>query len=98
MTAVATGRAQIDAIDRRIVALLAERRRAVDGLARDKAALGLPAVDAGREAELREAWSRAASEEGLPPEVSLAVLDAVLGVSRERVRAIFRGDDPAEER
>lgn len=97
MSPLQEARARVDAIDRELVRLLCERRRAVDELARSKAELGLPAIDREREAELREAWAAAAREGGLPVEHALAVLEAVLTGSRARVASIFARDGSSEQ-
>lgn len=89
-----TLRAAIDAIDDAIVEQLARRRAAVEALALHKRAAGLPAVDPGREEELRARWRAAAHARALPDEVALAVLEAILAASRRRVEAVV--EDVAE--
>lgn len=89
-------RSEIDRIDREIVALLAARRRLVGGIARAKRAAGTAALDAAREASLRSSWSREAEAAELPSGAALVVLDAILGASREYVRAICEGDATGE--
>ena len=85
-------RAAVDDADRAIVAQLARRRSAVDALARHKRDADLPATDATREEQLRAMWRAEALAHGLPDEVALAVLDAVLATSRQRVVAIVAGE------
>jgi chorismate mutase len=89
-------RAAIDDVDRALVEQLGQRRAAVDALARHKRAAGLPATDGAREEQLRGLWRAEAEARGLPPEVALAVLDAVLTASRRRVAAVVAGEDPAD--
>lgn len=89
-------RAAIDEVDRAIVEQLGRRRAAVDALARHKRAAGLPATDPAREDQLRGLWRDEADARGLPPAVALAVLDAVLTASRQRVAAVVAGDDPGD--
>jgi chorismate mutase len=86
------GRLAIDAVDRQIIALLAERRRIVALVAKSKQSLGLPAVDLEREHALQEHWRKAAEEHAVPTEVALAVLGALLAPSRAHVQSIFEGD------
>jgi chorismate mutase len=97
-TTLAELRASVDEVDARIVALLAERRRLVTGLAEAKRAGGLHAVDSAREAEIEARWREVAAREGLPEEVALAVLRAVLGSSRAHVVALLARDGGPRER
>lgn len=81
-------RAAIDEIDRALVEHLARRRTATDALAAHKRAAGLPALDPGREAELHDRWRAAARACGLPDDAAIAVLDAILAVSRRRMQSL----------
>ena len=80
-------RAEIDAIDERFVALLAERFRITRRVGRIKAELGLPPQDATREAEIDAKVRRLAKEneldEGLVSDVLRAVIDRVVAEHRE---------------
>ena len=88
-------RAAIDGIDDGLVELLARRRVAVEALALRKREAGLPGFDPRREDDLRARWRAAAHARALPDEVALAVLEAILGVSRRRVQAVAEGDASA---
>lgn len=82
-------RARVDAIDRALVKLLAERRAAVAQAAELKRALGLAAIDPDRERELAGRWTATAEAEGIPPDLALAVLDTILDASRRHVQALL---------
>jgi len=97
MSLVEELRSEIDAVDARLVALLAERRRLVERLAREKAAAALAPVDAARETELVRRWASRAAHEGLPDRAAIGVLDAILAESRSHVAAtIERARRPRE--
>ncbi len=80
-------RREIDAVDERFVALLAERFRITRRVGRIKAERGLPPQDAIREAQIDEKVRRLASEyaldEGLVSDVLRAVIDRVVAEHRE---------------
>lgn len=80
-------RRQIDAVDERFVALLAERFRITRRVGRIKAERGLPPQDATREAQIDAKVRRLASEheldEGLVSDVLRAVIDRVVAEHRE---------------
>ena len=80
-------RRQIDAVDERFVALLAERFRITRRVGRIKAERGLPAQDAIREAQIDAKVRRLAAEyeldEGLVSDVLRAVIDRVVAEHRE---------------
>ncbi len=63
-------RARIDALDQRLVALLAERSRLIDEAARIKAREGLPARIESRVEEVAFNSRRIAEEEGLDPDLA----------------------------
>jgi chorismate mutase len=79
-------RADVDAIDAELVALLARRRAVVARMAALKRMDRMAPLDAGREAALAARWTELAEARGLPAEAARAVLDAVLVHSREHVR------------
>lgn len=81
----------VDEVDASLVELLAKRRALVAELAREKRAAGLGAVDAAREEALRARWAELARAEGLPEQVALTVLEAVLRESRSHVREVLEG-------
>ena len=87
MSRIAPLRSEIDTVDARLVAALAERRRIVEQLALAKAEGGLAPVDAAREDALAQRWAALAAHEGLPIDVALAVLEAILATSRSHVAA-----------
>jgi chorismate mutase len=80
-------RAEIDAVDERFVALLAERFRITRRVGRIKHERGLPPQDATREAEIDAKVRRLATEnhldEGLVSDVLRAVIDRVVAEHRE---------------
>lgn len=80
-------RQEIDAVDERFVALLAERFRITRRVGHIKAERGLPPQDATREAQIDEKVRRLAKEnhldEGLVSDVLRAVIDRVVAEHRE---------------
>lgn len=74
-------RAEIDAIDRAVLELLARRRELVRALFALKDAEAIPRVDPARERALLDARREAAVALGLPPELSDALFRAVLASS-----------------
>jgi prephenate dehydrogenase len=79
-------RDHIDAIDREIVRLLAQRAQLSQRAARAKAALGAPVLDGSREAEVigaRRAW---AAEDRLDADAVTDVFRAILTMSRRAQR------------
>lgn len=78
---VATCRAELDAIDREVLALLARRRELVRALFVLKDADGIPRVDPARERALLDDRRATAAALGLPPELADAVFRAVLASS-----------------
>jgi chorismate mutase len=75
-------RAEIDALDRALVDLLAQRRAVVRRIAQHKHQHHLPALDAAREAELLAATAAYARERGVPEPLVREVLAVVLLDSR----------------
>lgn len=79
-------RKEIDSVDERFVALLAERFRITRRVGRIKAERGLPAQDATREAQIDAKVRRLATEfeldEGLVSDVLRAVIDRVVAEHR----------------
>jgi chorismate mutase len=71
-------RQQIDAVDRRLVSLLAERARLVGGVVHYKRAHHLPVVDRGREDEMLARIATLAKDEGLDPRVAQQVLRTII--------------------
>jgi 3-deoxy-7-phosphoheptulonate synthase len=99
MSAMNAPRQRIDELDRRIVALLAERMDAVREITRLKQQDGARTVrDDAREHEVSRLWADAAREHGLPGYFAAQVLREVLSHSR-RVQAGFTGraEDEAAE-
>ena len=80
-------RQQIDAVDERLVALLAERFRITRRVGRIKADRGLPPQDALREAQIDAKIRRLANEfdldEGMVSDVLRAVIDRVVAEHKE---------------
>ncbi len=71
-------RQQIDDVDRRLIALLAERARLVEGVVRYKRANHMAVVDRGREDEMLARIADVAKDEGLDPRVAQQVLRTII--------------------
>jgi chorismate mutase len=71
-------REQIDAVDRRLVGLLAERARLVGGVVRYKRAHRMAVVDRGREDEMLARIATLAKDEGVDPRVAQQVLRTII--------------------
>jgi chorismate mutase len=71
-------RQQIDDVDRRLVALLAERARLVEGVVRYKRAHHMAVVDRGREDEMLDRIALLAKDEGVDPRVAQQVLRTII--------------------
>jgi chorismate mutase len=71
-------RDQIDNVDRRLVALLAERARLVGGVVRYKRQHHMPVVDRGREDAMLASIASVAKEEGVDPRVAQQVLRTII--------------------
>jgi chorismate mutase len=83
---LASMRAEIDTLDRELLAVLAKRRLVVDRMRITKTRLALPRIDDAREARVRDRWLASARELALPEPLALALLDVVLADSRALVR------------
>lgn len=68
----------IDGLDHRLVVLLAERARLVEGVAEYKRHHRVPVVDRHREDAMLERIARLAKEEGLDPRIAQQVLRTVI--------------------
>lgn len=90
---VAQRRDRIDALDRRLVEILAERARVVAELAEYKRAGRVPIRDEARENAMHEMHARWADELGLPPRVVDGLFRLVLWSSRNQ-QAHLRTDVP----
>ena len=83
---LATLRARIDELDRAWIDVLARRFEATRAVGRIKAATASPARDPERERQQRARTIALAEETGVPPELAMRVLDAILEtVIREHV-------------
>ena len=71
-------RRQIDDVDRRLVALLAERARLVDGVVHYKRAHHMPVVDRGREDLMLARIADVAKDAGVDPRVAQQVLRTII--------------------
>ena len=71
-------RRQIDDVDRRLIALLAERSRLVSGVVRYKRARHMAVVDRGREDEMLQRIADTAREAGVDPRVAQQVLRTII--------------------
>lgn len=78
-------RAEIDRLDHELVTLLAKRRDVVRRVAAVKQQHALPAVDPAREAAMKARLAEKARKEGVPEELVLRVMDAILDESRALV-------------
>ena len=71
-------RRQIDDVDRRLIALLAERVRLVDGVVHYKRAHHMPVVDRGREDRMLARIADVAKDAGVDPRVAQQVLRTII--------------------
>jgi chorismate mutase len=71
-------RQRIDDVDRRLVALLAERGRLVDDIVHYKRAHQMPVVDRAREDEMLARIAETAKDSGLDPRVAQQVLRTII--------------------
>ncbi len=81
-------RAEIDDLDRAVLAVLARRMTVVTEIAALKRSTGSALRDRARERALREDRARTAVSVGLPTELSDAVFRAVVRSSREHLGAL----------
>ena len=79
---LARWRGEIEDIDRRIIALIAERLKVGKKTALAKRAAGLPILDPQREAEVIRRAGTAAREHELPSEAVREIFWQVVGLSR----------------
>lgn len=82
LNALAQCRSEIEAIDRRLIALLAERVALGKRTATLKRAAGLPILDPQREAEVIRRAVATAREHDLPVEATREIFWHVVGLSR----------------
>ncbi|MEO7457154.1 MAG: chorismate mutase [Gemmatimonadaceae bacterium] len=82
LAALARWRGEIEEIDRRIVALIAERLAVAKQTARAKRAAGLAILDPQREAEVIRRAGVLAREHGLPAEAVREIYWQLVGLSR----------------
>ncbi|MFO0727860.1 MAG: chorismate mutase [Myxococcota bacterium] len=80
-----TLRREVDALDRALVGLLADRRAAVTRIAVLKRGLGMPGRDPVRERAILEGMMEAGADRGVPRALVARVLEAVLEDSRDIV-------------
>jgi isochorismate pyruvate lyase len=78
MTELLDIRRQIDDVDRRLVSLLGERARLVEGVVHYKRAHHMAVVDRGREDEMLARIAELAKEEGVDPRVVQQVLRTII--------------------
>jgi chorismate mutase len=71
-------RQRIDDVDRRLVSLLGERARLVEGVVHYKRAHHMAVVDRGREDEMLARIAEVAKEEGVDPRVVQQVLRTII--------------------
>jgi len=81
-SSLATLRAQLEAIDADLIALLARRMEVARAVGAHKRAHGLATLDAGREAKVVSAAARLARDAGLPEEEVRQVFWQVVAMSR----------------
>ena len=86
-------RAELDALDVRLVFLLKERSDVIDQVIERKAAAGLGPVDRQREAEMLAGIAEQARSVGLDPEVATRILRAVIDAFTERESQALDPDD-----
>lgn len=85
-------RAEIDAIDRELLALVARRRAVVAALGVWKRDQGLPPADPDREQRLLAARARYAADLGLPSELAVELFELVLRWSRRHLAEVMNGE------
>ncbi len=86
-------RHQIDDVDRRLIALLAERSRLVGEVVHYKRARHMAVVDRGREDEMLERIAPTAREAGVDPRVAQQVLRTIIdGFTLIEVEELGPGD------
>lgn len=85
-------RAEIDAIDRELLALVARRRAVVAALGVWKRDHGRPAADPDREQRLLDARARDAADLGLPSALAVELFELVLRWSRRHLEEVMRGE------
>jgi chorismate mutase/prephenate dehydrogenase len=90
-------RAQLDAVDRQVLELLAQRMQIVDRVAAYKRAENIQVRDAGREAQLLESRRQLASQLGLDPEAIESIYRQILVSSRDHQAAKTLAAAPAGE-
>jgi isochorismate pyruvate lyase len=78
MTELLDIRKRIDDVDRRLVSLLGERARLVEGVVHYKRAHHMAVVDRGREDEMLARIAEVAKEEGVDPRVVQQVLRTII--------------------
>lgn len=83
-------RAQIDALDRALLELVARRWSLVAELFEDKRRHGLPLLDPARERDLLNKRRASAEQLGLPPELAERIFQAILDGSHGQAAAIER--------
>jgi chorismate mutase len=71
-------RSRIDEVDRRLIALLAERASLVGEVVSYKRAHHMPVVDRAREDRMLERIAKLAAEQGLDPRVAQQVLRTII--------------------
>lgn len=98
MTELGSLRHRIDAIDERLVALLGERMRVCEDVARYKAAAGIPVVQPERAAGVVERCAEMGAATGLRPGFVRRLYELVIAESCEREQELLeelRAADPA---
>ncbi len=78
-------RAEIDALDRTLIDVVAARREAVERIAAHKRSAGLPPIDPSRESAMLAAMTAYAARRDVPEALVHAILSAVLTDSRRTV-------------
>ncbi len=77
-------RSRIDAVDRNIIALAAERLALVRDVAEAKRAAGSPVFDRGRERAILERAADHGTSAGVPPEVARRLIGALIDASQQQ--------------
>ncbi|MCI0434789.1 MAG: chorismate mutase [Gemmatimonadetes bacterium] len=75
-------RESVEAIDRRLIGLIAERVALAREIGREKKAAGLPTLDPSREVEIVSGAVREARDAGLDPETVRDIAWRIVGLSR----------------
>jgi chorismate mutase len=84
-------RLELDAVNRRLLAVAAERFALIDEVARWKQANGVPILDEPREIEAKTRTEERALELGLPPGFGVALAELLIEFAKQREAELMAG-------